>query len=256
MGVNSTFIALIPKMVAPTQMQDFRPISLCTVLYKCISKIIASRLKKIMSSMVDISQSAFIPDDMLFFSHRSKQYVQLIMSLIATFSGWSGLAPSISKSTSFLCNCDDGFTSWFDTLSIPRGRVMLIKSVVNAIEAFWCNHFMLPTLIYAIIQSFLTRFVWRGNINHKGGAKVAWNTICLPREEGSLGLKNMIDWNRAQILHHLLYVVTDSDSLWPKWVNASVLKNKHFWTLTIPTDCSWIWRKFLKHRRVALQFIT
>lgn len=60
-GVNSTLIALIPKMVAPTKMQDFRPISLCTFLYKCISKIIAYRLKKIMHSIVDISQSAFIP---------------------------------------------------------------------------------------------------------------------------------------------------------------------------------------------------
>lgn len=45
-AVNSTFISLIPKTVAPTGMQDFRPISLCTVMYKCISKIIASRLKK------------------------------------------------------------------------------------------------------------------------------------------------------------------------------------------------------------------
>ncbi|XP_074327861.1 uncharacterized protein LOC141665779 [Apium graveolens] len=66
----------------------------------------------------------------------------------------------------------------------------------------------------------------------------------------------MVDWNRAQIVHHLIKVVTKSSSLWPKWVNATVLKHKHFWTLSMPTDCSWIWRRVLKLRRVALQFLT
>ncbi|XP_074374868.1 uncharacterized protein LOC141716183 [Apium graveolens] len=59
--INSTFLSLIPKVITPTKMQDFRPISLCTVLYKCISKIIASRLKKVLPFIVDSAQSAFIP---------------------------------------------------------------------------------------------------------------------------------------------------------------------------------------------------
>lgn len=66
----------------------------------------------------------------------------------------------------------------------------------------------------------------------------------------------MIEWNKAQILSHLLHIVTNSDSLWPRWVNATVLKHKHFWTLKIPTNCSSIWRKILKLQRLALQFIT
>ncbi|XP_074328439.1 uncharacterized protein LOC141700297 [Apium graveolens] len=57
---NSTLIALIPKTLTPTQM-NFRPISLCMVFYKCISKIIASRLKNVLPSLIDSSQSAFIP---------------------------------------------------------------------------------------------------------------------------------------------------------------------------------------------------
>lgn len=42
-------------------MQDFRPILLCTVIYKCIFKLIASRLKKILPFIVDVAQSFFIP---------------------------------------------------------------------------------------------------------------------------------------------------------------------------------------------------
>ena len=59
-GTNSTIIALIPKNATPCKMQDFRPISLCTVMYKCISKILASRLQHILPSLIDKSQSAFI----------------------------------------------------------------------------------------------------------------------------------------------------------------------------------------------------
>eukprot|EP00253_Pinus_taeda_P033651 PITA_33651 len=59
-AIKSTFIALIPKTDNPISFDDFRPISLCNCLYKIIAKIIANRLKPILSQHISSEQFAFL----------------------------------------------------------------------------------------------------------------------------------------------------------------------------------------------------
>ncbi|XP_050222755.1 uncharacterized protein LOC126672846 [Mercurialis annua] len=57
---NHTRICLIPKVADAKTVQQLRPISLCTVFYKIISKVMTTRLKHIMSQIISSSQSAFL----------------------------------------------------------------------------------------------------------------------------------------------------------------------------------------------------
>jgi hypothetical protein len=59
--VNNTVLVLIPKVKNPQELTQFRPISLCNVIYKICSKVISNRLQGILDDIISEERSAFVP---------------------------------------------------------------------------------------------------------------------------------------------------------------------------------------------------
>lgn len=59
-SLNSTFLALIPKGDESNTPNKYRPIALCNVIYKLISKVLANRLKPLLPLLISPEQTGYV----------------------------------------------------------------------------------------------------------------------------------------------------------------------------------------------------
>jgi hypothetical protein len=64
-GVNDTAMVLIPKKDEQELLKDFRPIPLCNVIYKVVSKCLMNRLRPLLQDIIALMQSVFVPGRMI-----------------------------------------------------------------------------------------------------------------------------------------------------------------------------------------------
>jgi len=58
--ISATKLILLSKIQNPQHRHEFRPISCCTVIYKCITKLIGQRIKEILPWLIHPIQGAFV----------------------------------------------------------------------------------------------------------------------------------------------------------------------------------------------------
>lgn len=64
-AINFTYFVMIPKCNNPVNITEYRPISLCNVLYKIITKLLSNRLRQILPSIISQNQCAFVTRNLI-----------------------------------------------------------------------------------------------------------------------------------------------------------------------------------------------
>ncbi|XP_048498145.1 uncharacterized protein LOC125496667 [Beta vulgaris subsp. vulgaris] len=127
------------------------------------------------------------------------------------------------------------------------GRSQLISSVLQGIQLYWSQIFLLPKKVLREIQSILRSFLWSGTSDSRK-ALVAWDDLCYKKTSGGLNFKESITWNTAAIGKFFWALAQKQDRLWIKWLHAYYIKRRDVWSMEIPKRLSWALKKILEAR--------
>ncbi|KAK4384565.1 putative ribonuclease H protein [Sesamum angolense] len=104
------------------------------------------------------------------------------------------------------------------------------------------------------VEKRMRNFLWKGN-STVGYPKVAWSSVCRPKEEGGLGIRDILALNKALMCRHLWNVIQgNQSSIWVRWIAHNHLRHKSVWTVDVKGG-SWGWRKLLRLRSALLPYI-
>lgn len=429
-GINSTFLCLIPNKTNAELVADYRPIACCNVIYKCITKILALRMKRVMNELISINQAAFLKDrsildnimlthellrnyhrsyisprcavkidlqkaydnvrwdtvirflemlgfpnvftqwvqacittpmfsvlvngspvgflegkkglrqgdplsptlfvivmeaftrmlvrqvelrnlmlhpkcsipqvvslcfadDFMVFTKPTTQSIECVKETMNKFHSISGLKANLSKSYIMMGGVNTaeaqeiathlGFSlqnSQLSYLGIPMitsrlkkadcyplierltsrmqswkvkylsyaGKLVLVNSVLFAIQVYWSRIMILPRQVIYRVIAISCKFLWGGPEMSKKVTPAGWKKIAKPKDKGGLGIIDIKTWNRAACCAHLVRIANRDSSVWVQWIWTHKLKKLNLWTMNIPNECSWIWRSILKCR--------
>lgn len=147
--------------------------------------------------------------------------------------------------------------SWTVKKLTYAGRLQLVTSVINGITNFWTSSFILPKAVTREIDSLCAKFLWKGDITATASAKVSWESCCLSKEEGGLGLRNLEAWNMACALKMIWLLFFAKESIWSVWFRAEILDGNIdlFWVINTRQKHSWLVNKLLDSREVVYPWI-
>jgi hypothetical protein len=100
------------------------------------------------------------------------------------------------------------------------GRLVLLKAVLSSLPVYFLSFFKAPAGIISSIESIFKRFFWGGGEGNRKIAWINWDTICLPKAEGGLGVRRMGAFNISLLGKWCWRMLTDREGLWYRVLKA------------------------------------
>ncbi|XP_022003106.1 uncharacterized protein LOC110900527 [Helianthus annuus] len=143
---------------------------------------------------------------------------------------------------------DKKIVNWATKALSFAGRLQLINSVLSSMHIYWASVFIILARVVKDLEKRIRRFLWNAGSDGRIRAMVAWEAVCLPKNEGGLGIRSISDVNKSLMANHIWSIITNRDSIWVRLIHDYKLKGRNFWEIPCRGSMSWGWRKILSIR--------
>ena len=150
--------------------------------------------------------------------------IQSTMDL-GKYLGMPVLQKRINKETfsSVLERMSSKLAGWKGRQLSLAGRITLTKAVLNSIPVHLMSSIKLPMSTLHSVNRISRDFLWGSTTEKRKHHLVNWKTVCLPKGDGGLGIKNADSMNKALLAKLGWRVLHDHTSLWAKVVRSKYL---------------------------------
>lgn len=130
------------------------------------------------------------------------------------------------------------------------GRRVLVQSVSSTMASHVMQSIKLPKGVSNAIDQANRTFLWGGTHESRKTPLVKWDTVCLPRDYGGLGLRKTEDANQALLAKLGWKMVQKEESLWVDVMRKKYLGNKSFLEAVAKPEDSPNWKSILSTKEV------
>jgi hypothetical protein len=104
--------------------------------------------------------------------------------------------------------------SWSGRHLSYGGRLTLINSVLASMPLYFFSFYKAPSCVLNQLVRIQRNFLWGGGLEEKKLCWVKWDVICLPKDQGGLGVKNLTLFNKALLSKWKWRFLTDDTAVW------------------------------------------
>jgi hypothetical protein len=104
--------------------------------------------------------------------------------------------------------------SWTSRLISYGGRITLINSVLASLPLYFFSFFKAPCCVIKQLIKIQRNVLWGGGLGDRRLCCVKWDQICLPKEQGGLGVKNLAIFNKSLLGKWKWRVLSEDDAVW------------------------------------------
>ncbi|CAJ2677955.1 unnamed protein product [Trifolium pratense] len=105
-------------------------------------------------------------------------------------------------------------SSWSSRQLSIGGRITLINSVLASMPLYFFSFFKAPSCILKQLVRIQRNFLWGGGLEEKKLCWIKWDHICLPKNQGGLGVKNLELFNTALLSKWKWRLIDERQGVW------------------------------------------